>query len=403
MTQVSPAPSISGTPALRQIPSGTGGNAAFSLVPGGREPPRVTVRAPAPEVAEADDRARQAVAGTGKDLPGKKDVPVQDELNRSKGDESEDEADPSADPAFAWFAMALPTEAAPAPVAADPASVTLPEGEAASLPEGMIELPAEMAASTEPLPAELAKAMEALEGVAPTPAEISTETPARRIAGLDITRLGRIELPAHSPVAQTLAALQPRTEGNSFTATLAAMGVTLPEPLRPNAPHEANVAMLTPLNGLEMQRVGVVQAVSDVQQAMIDTRRSDWMTATIERIEALRDSPNARETSLRLSPDALGKIDVSIRQEGDKIHVRFSAETAAARTLLTEAQSRLNDIAEARGLKLGGSSVDSGNAGQGHSQRHEAASSPAIASAPLRMPGGETETTTEPNTSGRVA
>ena len=185
---------------------------------------------------------------------------------------------------------------------------------------------------------------------------------------------------------------------------LAPAGFELPEPLRRPA-NEPVLAMLTPVNGLEMQRAGVVQAVANVQQAVIDTRRADWMSSTIERIEALRDSPNSRETSIRLSPDALGKVDVSIRQEGDKIHVRFTAETAAARTLLTEAQSRLNDIAEARGLKLGGSSVDAGTAGNTGTwgQRQDAAPNPTLASAPANVPGAETETATDAHTDGRVA
>lgn len=408
MTQVSPAPSITGSPAIRQIPSGNGGNSGFSLELSGPEPPRVQVRAPMPDAPEPETQVRHAVAGTGKPLPDG-DLPDQEVCEDSDTEKTE------ADIAFAWFGMAPPApEAAPvveaAPAAAAPvAEIALPEGEAAPLPEivlpeGFAAQPAETVAA-DPLTAEVAKALEALD-LAKTAVDVAPEAPVRRIAGIDISRLGRvdlparIELPATSPILQTIAALQPRTgEANPFAAILAAAGVELPQPLRAIPRDPVGIATLTPLNGLEMQRAGVVQAVADVQQAIIDTRRSDWMTSTIERIEALRDSPNSRETSLRLSPDALGKVDVSIRQEGDKIHVRFAAETAAARALLTEAQSRLNDIAEARGLKLGGTTVDAGVTagfgGQGQSQRHEAASRTNNASAPVSALTGETKTTSD--------
>ena len=125
------------------------------------------------------------------------------------------------------------------------------------------------------------------------------------------------------------------------------------------------------------------------------------MSQTIDRIEALRDSPNSRETTIRLSPDALGKVDVSIRHEGDRIHVRFTAENAQARTLLTEAQSRLTEIAEARGIKLGSASVDAGTTGQG--QRQDAAPRTAPVSAPASVPGSEATTATDANLHGRVA
>lgn len=385
MTQVSPAPSIIGSAPNRQIPSGNGGDGGFSLALGGVERPRVSVPRPAPERPEPEPEARQAVAGTGKDLPD------QDELADAEDDRTE------ADAPFAWFGMTpFVPDAAPDVAAPGGPAIALPEGKAGALLDGL----------TDPIAAEIAKAIEGFDLAAATPVDIAPEAPVRQVQGIDISRLAdsaKIELRADAPALQTLAALAPRSEASPVASLLASAGIKLPEEFRIRNQPETSVAALTPVNGLEMQRAGIVQAVADVQQAAIDTRRADWMTSTIERIEALRDSPNSRETSLKLSPDALGKVDVSIRQEGDRIHVRFSAETAAARTLLTEAQSRLNDIAEARGLKLGGTSVDAGNAGDaGHwGQRQEAAPRTNTVSAPVSALAGETETTDASH--GRVA
>jgi flagellar hook-length control protein FliK len=92
---------------------------------------------------------------------------------------------------------------------------------------------------------------------------------------------------------------------------------------------------------------------AEAQQAPLDMRQERWPHAMIERIEILRDAADATDTRIRLVPDALGAIDVSMRKDGDTVHVHFNADQAATRTLLQDAQPRLVELAEARGLKLG--------------------------------------------------
>ncbi len=91
----------------------------------------------------------------------------------------------------------------------------------------------------------------------------------------------------------------------------------------------------------------------EAQQTPLDMRQERWPHAMIERIEILRDAADATDTRIRLVPDALGAIDVSMRKDGDTVHVHFNADQAATRTLLQDAQPRLVELAEARGLKLG--------------------------------------------------
>lgn len=102
----------------------------------------------------------------------------------------------------------------------------------------------------------------------------------------------------------------------------------------------------------------------DPVAAPVDTRRADWPVRIIDHIEALRDAADARDTRITLVPHALGKIDVAVRQDGDTLHVHFAAEAPATRVLIAEAQPRLAEIAEQRGLRLGQSSVDSGSGQQ---------------------------------------
>lgn len=98
----------------------------------------------------------------------------------------------------------------------------------------------------------------------------------------------------------------------------------------------------------------------DAPTSTVDIRRADWTARLVDHIEALRDAANARDTRITLVPHALGKIDVAVRQDGDTLHVHFAAEAPATRVLIADAQPRLAEIAESRGLRLGQSSVDGG-------------------------------------------
>jgi flagellar hook-length control protein FliK len=151
---------------------------------------------------------------------------------------------------------------------------------------------------------------------------------------------------------------------SQFAAALFAAAADRPSAARsPSADAPLAVAPLAAGGGAVPSHA--VAAPADVQQGALDMRRREWTGQMIDRIEALRDASPLRETRVSLMPEALGKVDVSIRQEGDRIHVHFSTETQAARQLIADAQPRLVELAEARGVKLGNTSVDSGAAGQG--------------------------------------
>jgi len=102
---------------------------------------------------------------------------------------------------------------------------------------------------------------------------------------------------------------------------------------------------------------------------VIDTGRTDWIENLVDRIDEVRSHGGSRITQLRLLPDALGTVDVRIEHNGDRVNVHFTADTAQARTLLADATSRLSDLADARGLKLGDTGVQQGPGGQRHAEQ----------------------------------
>jgi len=112
-----------------------------------------------------------------------------------------------------------------------------------------------------------------------------------------------------------------------------------------------------------------VQPTGETRHVALDLRGDTDLQKMIDRIEVLRDGADANDTRIRLTPDALGAVDVAVRREGDAVHVHFTAENAMTRTLLTDAQPRLAELAEQRGVRIAGSSVETGTgSGGGHQQ-----------------------------------
>jgi flagellar hook-length control protein FliK len=113
------------------------------------------------------------------------------------------------------------------------------------------------------------------------------------------------------------------------------------------------------------QTAAAVTATGPGQDAMLDTRDQQWTAKMIDKIEALQGGGPVRETRLSLMPEGLGKIDISIRQDDAGVHVQFNTDTQAARQLIADAQPKLAEIAQERGIRLGSTSVESNATGTG--------------------------------------
>ncbi|PAX07935.1 flagellar hook-length control protein FliK [Sphingomonas lenta] len=159
---------------------------------------------------------------------------------------------------------------------------------------------------------------------------------------------------------------------------------------RPVALDVAAQAFIGELQGTRPTPAAVVEAAS----APLDVRHEQWPLAMVERIERLRDAVDASDTRIRLVPEALGRIDVSVKRDGDAVHVHFAAEQAATRAMLQEAQPKLAEAAEARGLKLGQTSVGGDGAERHgrHAPDRPLPSSPAPARARSSEPAAEDDT-----------
>ncbi len=307
---------------------------------------------PEPSAAAPEDEPRQDDAATGNALPLPDVVP---------------------DAAFVWQPIIATPAPAPAPAvslpaariidasAMQPASVQRPTF-AQSQPQAATPAPIE---PQPPLPSAPAQAsgtpatqLAAVIMAAMPPVKTAVQTPVDTPA----TDSPRWATPDTAPV--TLAAAQPdivhpqpgtvASAAIVFGAAIQAATKKREEPDTPAAPSDTPLA---PVGATATHEI----KVADAQQAPLDMRQDRWPHAMIERIEMLRDAADAVDTRIRLVPDALGAIDVSVKTDGDTVRVHFNAEQAATRTLLADAQPRLAELAEARGLKLAqGSMGDSG-------------------------------------------
>jgi flagellar hook-length control protein FliK len=169
----------------------------------------------------------------------------------------------------------------------------------------------------------------------------------------------RITMPQAAPV--TLASLA------SANAPMPALFALAMAPERKHSEGEgrqpgdltAAATLLTPADAAQL-----VAKPGQAERQALDMGRQDWPQKMIDRIEALRDDANANDTSIRLKPDALGRIDVSLRTHADgAVTVRFAAEQPTTRALLADAAPQLNAAAEARGIRLTGTSVDLSGSG----------------------------------------
>ncbi|KQM38939.1 flagellar hook-length control protein FliK [Sphingomonas sp. Leaf10] len=245
-------------------------------------------------------------------------------------------AEPTARPAEPARAAVAETVRAPiadaAPRPADPVVI--------DQPAVAFTLPGERAMATQPVAEPLTPNRQTIAGEASAPVVSVAAPTVQPVKAPPVTRVA--SAPAPETVAEVVLAdapaPRPRRDDDA---------PPLPTPAAP----AIDAATLRP-----------VSAPVTAQQPHLDTRQPHWVEGMIDRIETLRDaSPTQGETRIRLSPDALGDVEVAIRTTEDgRVHVHLSSENADAGRLLADAQPRLLQMAEARGLKLGGMQVDVG-------------------------------------------
>jgi flagellar hook-length control protein FliK len=310
------------------------------------------------------DDASQAPATGANGLPEDRQGEADDGKTLPDKDEA---ADPNApDPRLMWLPFALP-----------PVPVATPVEAAAALPQ--------IAATT-------AQATD-VTAQPDAPDQIAGDTAAsdRLVAMFNAAQADKAaKLAPPAPVVAEAAAATTPTLGAAIDSFL--------QPLREDRkkPVFEPLAASTSLTTESVLR-HAVQATGDAKNVPLDLRNDQGLQHMIDRIETLRDDANANDTRIRLVPDALGGVDVAVKRAGDALHVSFTTDTEHARALIAEAQPRLVELAEARGVRIADASVQTGtgndrSAQQPFQQQPRQASRPASAtglSTPIETTGDD--------------
>lgn len=325
---------------------------------------------------------RQALADDGKDMP---DAPTDDTAR-------------STDAAAAWIAaLGLPVPQLPPGPAASTAPVPDPSTGAPLIPGGTDVFPAPATPTPTPTPTPTTATGKAQPPKPPsdTPPPLDT---ARAIAGARLdqrtprpltTSLATAAIPDAVPgtgIAGTIASAEQRDPALP-ASTPAAPGApalapndafqvsTVPHPAREifaaaiasaarwpdSARVERDGSGIAPALTLDPLPRPAVAATGAPHDAPLDLAKEQGLQGLIERIETLRDEADARDTRIRLVPDALGAVDIAVRTQGEAVHVHFTAERPETQTLLADAQPRLSELAQQRGVRIAETSVSTGN------------------------------------------
>lgn len=148
---------------------------------------------------------------------------------------------------------------------------------------------------------------------------------------------------------------------------------------------------------LDIAPYPVVRATGSASDVPLDLGSDRGLSQVIDRIETLRgdlhDAADARDTRVRLAPERLGTVDVSVRRDSDGVRVHFTAERETTQALLLDAQPRLAELAAQRGVRIAEASVSTGLPQPHHGPRPQPRTrAPMRASPPGEAPDTQTDT-----------
>lgn len=135
-------------------------------------------------------------------------------------------------------------------------------------------------------------------------------------------------------------------------------------PLAMNVANNINSNTGQALNGQSpSQLVAASSSVSQQLQASVDITKPEWGRDLVEQLRSrlqLSKSDQIQHAHIRLDPPELGRLDVSLRMDGDKVSVHFTAAHPQLREALATNADRLRFDFDGSQMQLTDVSVSSG-------------------------------------------
>ena len=113
-----------------------------------------------------------------------------------------------------------------------------------------------------------------------------------------------------------------------------------------------------------------IQTINEIKE-MLDLADKKWTETLISKINKTK-SDKKNELEIMLKPKHLGKMKVKISILDDKTMISIKTENQAAASLISEQESRLNQMFENAGLRLGNLNSENFSHGNNNKDNHEA-------------------------------
>ena len=85
---------------------------------------------------------------------------------------------------------------------------------------------------------------------------------------------------------------------------------------------------------------------------ILDTAKDNWTEMLLQRVKNGL-SGGKDQLDFQLNPRNLGKMRISLFMQNDRTNIHIQTETSAAASMLSDSESRLAQMLEASGLRLG--------------------------------------------------
>ncbi|PSW03543.1 flagellar hook-length control protein FliK [Photobacterium lipolyticum] len=166
-------------------------------------------------------------------------------------------------------------------------------------------------------------------------------------------------LSAENPMAMNESALMDKL-ANVLLSTPSTSALS---PLAMNVANNINSHASQGLNGQNPSLVAASSSVTQQLQASVDISKPEWGRELVEQLRSrlqLSKSDQIQHAHVRLDPPELGRLDVSLRLDGDKVSVHFTAAHPQLREALAANAERLRFDFDGSQMQLTDVSVSSG-------------------------------------------
>jgi flagellar hook-length control protein FliK len=149
----------------------------------------------------------------------------------------------------------------------------------------------------------------------------------------------------------SLAAVPAKAEASAPAALLDASAAAIPAGLAPQHGHQPALSL-----DAGSAQPSTAPADASVQNQLDVAHNGEWLDRLAHDIAGAGTTDG--KLSFRLNPDHLGTLKVDLSNSAEGTSVRLTTDSEAARTLLTDNQSRLFAEARAQGVRLADARID---------------------------------------------